>query len=130
VSIAFDSVALTLGNNGPGACPRQQRVATVCSPKPRRAGPASTPCSFLLRDYIAYHHNDRTHLELAKATPTGRPRQTRPVGDAEIIALPRLGDLHHRYEWRGPRRPKHLAPPSHPGTPTINLGYLLPTDPA
>jgi putative transposase len=54
----------------------------------------------LLRDYVAYHHDDRTHLGLAKATPTGRPRQTRPVGDAEVIALPRLGGLHLRYEWR------------------------------
>jgi putative transposase len=54
----------------------------------------------LLRDYVAYHHDDRTHLGLAKATPAGRPRQTRPVGDAEVIALPRLGGLHHRYEWR------------------------------
>ena len=55
----------------------------------------------LIREYVAYHHDDRTHLGLAKATPADRPRQTRPVGDAEIIALPRLGGLHHRYEWRG-----------------------------
>jgi putative transposase len=54
----------------------------------------------LLRDYIAYHHNDRTHLGLAKATPTNRPPQSRPVGGAEVVALPRLGGLHHRYEWR------------------------------
>ena len=54
----------------------------------------------LLQDYVAYHHDDRTHLGLAKATPAGRPRQTRPVGEAQVIALPRLGGLHHRYEWR------------------------------
>jgi len=54
----------------------------------------------LLRDYVAYHHDDRTHLGLAKATPAGRPRQTRPVGDAQVIALPRLGGLRHRYGWR------------------------------
>ena len=54
----------------------------------------------LLRDYVAYHHDDCTHLGLAKGTPAGRPRQTRPVGDAQVIALPRLGGLHHRYEWR------------------------------
>jgi hypothetical protein len=29
-----------------------------------------------------------------------RPRQTRPVGDAQVIALSRLGGLHHRYAWR------------------------------
>jgi transposase InsO family protein len=56
----------------------------------------------LLREYVAYHHDDRTHFGLAKATPTGRLRQARPLGDAKVIALPRLGGLHHRYEWRGP----------------------------
>lgn len=54
----------------------------------------------LLRDYVTYYHDDRSHLALAKATPMSRPRQARPVGDAEVIALPRLGGLHHRYEWR------------------------------
>jgi putative transposase len=56
----------------------------------------------LLRDYVAYHHHDRTHLgrRLAKATPANRLPQTRPSGDAEVVALPRLGGLHHRYEWR------------------------------
>jgi putative transposase len=54
----------------------------------------------LLRDYVAYYHDDRTHLGLAKATPANRPSQTRPVGDAGVVALPRLGGLHHRYEWR------------------------------
>ena len=58
----------------------------------------------LLRDYVAYHHHDRTHLGLDKATPASRPRQTRPVGDAQVIALSRLGDLHHRYEWRAAGR--------------------------
>jgi transposase InsO family protein len=54
----------------------------------------------LLRDYVAYYHDDRTHLGLAKAAPANRPPQTRPVGDARVVALPRLGGLHHRYEWR------------------------------
>jgi transposase InsO family protein len=68
----------------------------------------------LLRECVAYQHDDRTHLGLAKAKPAGRPRQTRPVGDAEVIALPRLGGLHHRYEWRGPGMKAHA---------TINVGY-------
>jgi putative transposase len=54
----------------------------------------------LLSDYDAYHHHDRTHLGLAKATPANRLQQTRPSDDAEVVALPRLGGLHHRYEWR------------------------------
>lgn len=54
----------------------------------------------LLREYVAYYHDDRIHLGLAKATPANRLPQTRPAGDAEVVALPRLGGLHHRYEWR------------------------------
>src|SRR5713101_5431816 len=28
----------------------------------------------LLTEYVAYYHEDRTHLELCKQTPSGRPR--------------------------------------------------------
>jgi transposase InsO family protein len=54
----------------------------------------------LLRNYVAYYHDDRSHLALDKVTPASRPRQVRPAGSAEVIALPKLGGLHHRYEWR------------------------------
>jgi putative transposase len=54
----------------------------------------------LVRDYIAFHHEDRTHLGLAKDTPWGRPVTPRPSETAKIVALPRVGGLHHRYEWR------------------------------
>ena len=54
----------------------------------------------LLRDYVAYYHGDRTHLGLGKATPTARLVERRPDGEAEVVALPRVGGLHHRYEWR------------------------------
>jgi putative transposase len=53
----------------------------------------------LLRDYdnyVAYYHDDRTHLGLGKATPTGRIAEQRPFGEAEVVALPRVGGLHHR----------------------------------
>ncbi len=33
----------------------------------------------LLGDYVAYHHDDRTHLGLGKATPAGRPVERRPA---------------------------------------------------
>ncbi len=36
----------------------------------------------LVRGYVAYYHQDRTHLGLDKDTPA------------------RIGGLHHRYEWR------------------------------
>ena len=54
----------------------------------------------LLREYVAYYHDDRTHLGLGKATPAGRPVTRRRDGEAEVVALPRLGGLHHRYDWR------------------------------
>jgi putative transposase len=54
----------------------------------------------LLREYVRYHHDDRTHLGLAKETPAGRSVQPRPSPAANVAALPRLGGLHHRWEWR------------------------------
>jgi putative transposase len=54
----------------------------------------------LVRDYIAYYQHDRTHLGLGKATPAVRVVQQRPDGEARVVALPRVGGLHHRYEWR------------------------------
>ena len=54
----------------------------------------------LLREYVAYYHDDRTHLGLGKATPAGRSVTRRRDGGAEVVALPRLGGLHHRYDWR------------------------------
>lgn len=54
----------------------------------------------ILREYINYYHHDRTHYSLDKDTPFGRPTDPKPSDDAQILALPRLGGLHHRYEWR------------------------------
>ena len=54
----------------------------------------------LLRRYIAWYHADRCHLGLGKDTPAGRPTTPRPSGSVEVVALPRVGGLHHRYEWR------------------------------
>ena len=53
----------------------------------------------ILTGYFNYYHNDRTHLSLEKDTPTGRPVQKKPES-GKVIALPRMGGLHHRYEWR------------------------------
>lgn len=51
------------------------------------------------REFIAYYHEDRTHLALAKDTPSKRPVEVKPAG-AELESLPRVGGLHHRYIWR------------------------------
>jgi putative transposase len=50
----------------------------------------------LLHEYISNHHEDRTHLGLGKETPGGRTH-SRPSG--RIWSQPRLGGLHHRYDW-------------------------------
>ena len=54
----------------------------------------------LLREYVAYHHDDRTHCGLGKQTPTPREIQRRASAGARLTALPRVGGLHHRYQWR------------------------------
>jgi len=54
----------------------------------------------LLSEFVAYDHNDGTHLGLGKGTPSMRTTTSKPNLDAEIVGHPRTGGLHHRYEWR------------------------------
>ncbi len=54
----------------------------------------------LLACFASYYPNDRTHLSLEKDAPAVRAVESKPHPAAEIIALPRLGGLHHRYAWR------------------------------
>ena len=54
----------------------------------------------LISDYRVYYHDDRTHLGLGKQTPNRRQVSKRPSLDAEVFALPRVGGLHHKYEWK------------------------------
>src|SRR6202158_51273 len=51
----------------------------------------------LMTEYVRYYHEDRTHLGLAKDTPTGRPTSTCPVVESKIHSCPRLGGRHTRY---------------------------------
>jgi putative transposase len=48
----------------------------------------------LLTSYFAYYHRSRTHLSLAKDAPESRAIQH----GGEIVAIPQVGGLHHRYE--------------------------------
>jgi transposase InsO family protein len=52
----------------------------------------------VLSSYFQYHHDTRTHLSLGKECPRHRPIQSPRAGN--IIALPEVGGLHHRYERR------------------------------
>ncbi len=50
------------------------------------------------RAYFKYYHVDRTHLGLDKDPPQERPISNRKSPITQIVELPRLGGLHHRYE--------------------------------
>jgi hypothetical protein len=52
----------------------------------------------VLEQYVAYYNESRTHLGLEKDCPETRPIEAHDIG--EIVALPVLGGLHHRYTWR------------------------------
>src|ERR1700674_3461642 len=50
----------------------------------------------VLSSYVDYYQRTRTHLSLDKDCPDSRPMQHRSVG--RVVAIPRVGGLHHRYE--------------------------------
>jgi transposase InsO family protein len=52
----------------------------------------------LMKEYVRYYHEDRTHLALAKGTPAGREAMSYAEASSRVIAIPRLGGLHHRYD--------------------------------
>jgi putative transposase len=54
----------------------------------------------LLCEFVAYYHDNRTHLGLSKGAPSMRVAISKPIGDAEIVGYPQIGGLNHRYEWR------------------------------
>ena len=54
----------------------------------------------LVREYVDYYHVDRLHDALAKDAPHRRSVEGRPDGGGNVIALDRVGGLHHRYTWR------------------------------
>jgi len=52
----------------------------------------------LLSEYVSYYHEDRTHLALKKATPEGRLASANTNPRCNVVSMPRLGGLHHRYD--------------------------------
>jgi hypothetical protein len=48
-----------------------------------------------LRLYFAYYHTSRTHLALDNDAPKSRPIEPPEMG--EVIEIPMVGGLHHRY---------------------------------
>ena len=54
----------------------------------------------LLKKYIKYYNEDRTHLSLNKDSPDGREILKLPIGERKLVSVPKLGGLHHRYYWK------------------------------
>jgi transposase InsO family protein len=52
----------------------------------------------ILASYFAYYHRSRTHLSLNKDAP--EPREVMPPEAGDVVELPEVGGLHHRYERR------------------------------
>jgi transposase InsO family protein len=49
----------------------------------------------VVRSYVDYYHQDRTHLGLEKDTP--EERLVEPRGNGKVVSISRVGGLHHRY---------------------------------
>jgi len=52
----------------------------------------------VLREYLDYYHRHRPHRALDRDAPI--PRAVEAVGEGEVIEMPVVGGLHHRYTRR------------------------------
>jgi putative transposase len=52
----------------------------------------------VLTEYFDYYHNSRCHLSLDRNSPT--PRNVEPPSLGEVVSIPQVGGLHHRYTRR------------------------------
>jgi hypothetical protein len=50
----------------------------------------------VLSSYVGYYQGTRTHLSLDKDCPDSCPIMPRKIG--KVVAIPKVGGLHHRYE--------------------------------
>ena len=49
----------------------------------------------ILRSYLDYYNNARTHLSLDRNAPV--KRRVEPPSEGRVLAIPQVGGLHHRY---------------------------------
>jgi putative transposase len=54
----------------------------------------------MVREYTHYYDEDRIHDSLDKDTPDRRPIERRKAAPPRVVAMPRVGGLHHRYTWQ------------------------------
>ena len=86
-----------LGRTGP---PNAGSPAVGASSLSTMSSSASAIWFDSCRSYICCYHEHRCHLGLNKDTPNARTIMPRPSPTASVVALSRVGGLHHRYEWR------------------------------
>jgi len=53
----------------------------------------------LIEPFVNYYNADRTHFGIGTDSPSGRPVEQRPGATTNVVSLPRVGGLHHRYAW-------------------------------
>jgi hypothetical protein len=51
-----------------------------------------------MTEYIHYYRDDLTHLGLNKQTPREHVAAKSPSLKSKVVAMARLGGLHHRYD--------------------------------
>ncbi len=49
----------------------------------------------VLAEYVRYYNESRTHMSLGGNSPI--PRKVEPPAAGDVVAVPYLGGLHHRY---------------------------------
>jgi hypothetical protein len=54
----------------------------------------------LIRDYFSYDHADRIHNSPEKDISAMQPVSCKPAESAQVVSFPRMGGLHHRYDWQ------------------------------
>lgn len=52
----------------------------------------------LISEFIIYYHDDRTHLVLEMGTPAALMVAREAGAGSRVIAMSKLGGLHHRYD--------------------------------
>ncbi|MGO9833294.1 MAG: integrase core domain-containing protein [Polyangiaceae bacterium] len=57
----------------------------------------------ILREYVAYYNADRPHMALGGDVPMRR--DVEPPSMGRVVAMPKLGGLHHRYSRGAARTP-------------------------
>jgi hypothetical protein len=53
-----------------------------------------------MASFVTYYNVDRKHIGVGKDSPCGPPVEQRPGVTSNVVSLPRVGGLHHRYAWR------------------------------